>query len=110
MLQYLGGLFGPELSEVLTTLQPLDAGLRSLVTGQAVLQSLDRAAADLTDPDDKRNKKGQVRIEATQTNVQKLVVLQQERLAAVQTEIEPLWAAIDSAEFRRKLMEAIAVP
>ncbi len=108
-LQYMGGLFGPELNEVLRVLQPLEAGLHEQVIGDVVLQYFDQIAKTAQKPE-KKGKKKQARSRRLEASLSLLSKRQQERLVSAKTAIQPLWVDVKSAEFRSSLARAIAVP
>jgi transposase-like protein len=111
MLQYMGGMLGPELRTVLSTIQPLDAGLRDILLGQAALDALVKAMDVPKGSSRKKNKKKhRARDKQVRASLEKLSDLQRDWLAEACTELTPLWGAVDSIEFRQQLALAVAEP
>lgn len=95
----LGHLLGPSVQDVLSVVQPLEAQLRDVMLGEAVLAALPPAASTeraQSDPD--------------LATIEALLHSQQDWLADTRRQVAVSWEAIQSVSFRQALAVAVAYP
>ncbi|MBN1967262.1 MAG: hypothetical protein JW910_21595 [Anaerolineae bacterium] len=106
IVQYVGSLLGPEVVDVLEVVQPLADKLHAMIVMQTALAALRELGTPPQDAKKKQRKKHEAALPALDV----LIAAQQADLDAARRDLEQLWAAFDSIDFRRKLALAIAVP
>ena len=102
-LQFLASLLGDSLDEVMAAVQPLEAQLRDIMLGQAVLDAFQGLLAE----GESRKRK---RDQALRPAIERWIGVQEAWLREANDQLVPLWATLHALPFRRQLALAVAQP